>query len=600
MPRKERAPRTSTILGAAKDYTRRGKRSDDSKARNGEEWMRIAWDMFDLIPEFRQGCVIVGALLSRAKLLVMEQDSFGKWQPTTNPVVLAALDELYGGEEGQSEMLRQFGMHFSAAGGGYLIGPSEADLPDGVPDDWQVAATTEVNKTAGTWRINGTPLKGNPLVKYIWNPHPRNRKKADAPSRALLGTLNELLQLRKRIAAQIDSRLTGAGILLLPSETSFPAGPSRSLNPGDPPVARDSIEAGNAQGLADLLFDRMQQAIEDPASVEAMMPLIGETPGEFVDKAKLLNFWSDLDKTAPALRKELVTAIATGMDMPPEVLLGTAGSNHWNAWLSDENNIKIHAEPLLKTITTSLTSGYLWPAIEGEPGIDNPHAYAIMADTSAMRMRPNRSKEALELNRELILSRAAVVRENGFDDADIMSDEERSETLRILAAKGQTTPELVEAALRESGVDLEVEELPQVQHEARPRPSIAQHPVREIPQRPEERSAAELTGLVFAAELLVDRALQRAGNRIKTKYGFRDVTVKANRLYQTVDIDARACDDLLADAWDACHSFDYGVDPAKLARALDFYTRALMISRREPSRASIQAALKVMVGTQAA
>jgi len=124
--------------------------------------------------------------------------------------------------------------------------------------------------------------------------------------------------------------------------------------------------------------------------------------------------------------------------------------------------------------------------------------------------------------------------------------------------------------------------------------------VRELPAGGIRPDSAHLAGLTFAAEQMVDRALQRAGNRIKTKYGLRDAPAKANRLYLHVDITAADCDDLLVDAWDTCHDFDYGVDPEKLARALDFYARALMIGRREPSRPSLETALKVMVGTKAA
>jgi hypothetical protein len=599
MPRQELALRAPSVLASAKTYALGSKRreKDDTKARGGEEWMRVAWDMFDLSPEFHKGCSIVGALLSRAELVAVERDAFGKWKPTENPVAIAALDGLFGGKEGQSEMLRQYGIHFSVAGGGYLIGP---DDPIGSqPEEWQVSATTEVTKTGRQWKVNGKPLdKDQGTVVYIWKSHPRNKKKADAPARALLGTLNELLQLRKRIAAQIDSRLTGAGLMLVPSETRFPAAPVRALNPGDPPQVRDSIQAGDAQGLADLLFERMQIAINDPASAEAMMPLIGETPGEFVDKVKVVNFWSELDKAAPGLRKELVETIANGMDMPPEVLLGNAGSNHWNAWLSDENNIKIHAEPLLKTFTSGVTTGYYRIMLEGE--VEDPTRFAIMADTSSMRMRANRSKEALELYRELILSREAVIRENGFDPADLMDDEERADVLKILAAKGQTTPELVEAALKDAGVDLEVEHAPSESHEARPLPSIRQHPVREIPERKDDQAAANAQALVFACEQMVDRALQRAGNRIKTKMSITQPPAAANRLYMHVDLGPAAIADVLQDAWTACHEFDYGVEPEKLERALDMYVRALMMTRREPTRASLSASLKLALSSAAA
>lgn len=596
MPRQERQVRPRSLVAAAKSYSlKRGRtRAGDSK-RPGEEWQRAAWDFFDMIPEYHQACVITGALLSRASLIVVErkEDVGGRpsWIPTDNPYARAALEQLYGGPEGQSEMLRQFGLHFSVAGEGWLMGPANSDTADA--EDWQVAAATEITRTGGDWKVNGKAVENLGMVKRIWKAHPKDHSKADSPTRAILPSLSELLQLRKRIAAQIDSRLTGAGILLLPSETEFPAGPTRQLNDGDPAVVRDSIQAGDAQGLADLLLDVAQEAIQNPESASAAIPIIATAPGEYIDKAQLLTFWSELDKTAPKLRQELREEIARGMDIPIEVLLGGAGSNHWNMWLSDENSIKIHAEPLLKVITSSLTTEYLRTGLEGL--VPDPKKYAIHADTSQMRMRPNRSKEALELYDRLILSPAAAARENGFDESDVMTDEERQIALMLKVASGSTTPELVEAALREAGVDLDVQVLDRrAPAEARPTPSLQEHPVRALPQRP-DAAAAHLLALTLVAEQMVDRALQRAGNRIKTKMGIRDSPFSANRLYLAVQLDAGDLDNVLQDAWSSCEMFDYGVDGALLARTLDLYTRSVMHAQREPSRAGLAAVLKFML-----
>lgn len=598
MPRKERSFQSQrSIVAAAKNYTsgRSERKQADTRKHPGKEWQHAAWEFFDTISEYHQGCMAVGALLSRATLIVEERGDDGIWRPVTAGPARDALDELYGGEDGQVEMLRQYGIHFSVTGEGWLIGSTDSDA-----DDWQVATPVAISKAAGGgWKVNDEIIGGNPLVIRIWKPHPRNRKEADSPTRAILPVLSELLQLTKRTAAQIDSRLTGAGLLLLPSETSFASTPTRDLNPGDPQAtANDSVQAGDAQGLADLLMETMQVAVQNPESAAAMVPIIGEAPGEYIDKIQHINFWSDLDEIAGSLRDESIRRIATGMDMPPEVLLGTAGSNHWNAWLSDENSVKIHAEPLLKILTSSLTTGYLRPALEGV--VDKPRHFRISADTSQMRLRPNRSKEALELHDRMVLSREAVLRENGFTESDLMGDEEIAETLTLKVARGSTTPELVEAALREAGADMKVQITDsRPPTEERPTPSLRDHPVRELP--PSAEAASLDRAVLFAAEQMVDRALQRAGNRIKTRFGMRGkAPVAASRLYLTVELSASDVDDVLQDAFDSCSTFDYGVDPDRLRRALEIYTRSLFKARREPSRESLGTALKMLLDDPAA
>lgn len=602
MPRRERQVRGRSMVAAAKNisYRKSKAKADDSRLRPGEAWQRAAWDFYDVIPEYHQGCAITGALLSRAKLVVVERTNVnGKdvWKPTTNGTALDALDTLYGGEEGQVEMLRQLGIHFSVAGGGYLVGPTkDEDATD--PDKWYIAASTELSKNGSEYRLNGKVLP-NVFAIELWKRHARDPRKYDSPSRAILPIMSELLQLTKRQAAQIDSRLTGNGLFMFPSETEFPSIPVRR-NPGDPDTMVDSLSAGDAQGLIDMIQDVASDAMQDQAGPEATLPIFATTPGEYLGRAKHYQFWSDLDAAMPTLRLELIRRIALGMDMPPEVLLGNAGSNHWNAWLSDENSVKIHAEPLLRVITSSLTTGWLRNAIEGE--VDDVTAFAIAADTSQMRMRPNRSKEAIELYEHGELSAIAMRRENGFDEADAPTEEERQRMLRFKVAGGSTTPELVDAALRKEGVDLGItitDSRPAV--EARPTPSIAEHPVREIPEREAAGlDGARFTALVYASEQMVGRALQRAGNRMKSKYRMAGVTAPADRLHLHMVVPPKDCDDLLEDAWSCTQTTADLIDPAALSRALDLYTRSLIIGRREPSRATLAASLKLLLDRSAA
>jgi hypothetical protein len=598
MPRRELSvARTQSMVASATVYSSRRRRKDrdpDGNLRGGEEWQRAAWDFYDMIGEYRQAPTIMGALLSRAKLVVHEKGSDGVWAPTTNPTALTVMEELFGGEEGQAEMLRLFGIHFTVAGEGYLISPADGDDN---PDEWTVAAATEVTRTNNVWKVNGKPLKGQRMVLRIWRPHPRNRKKPDAPTRAVLPILSELLQLTKRVAAQIDSRLTGNGITIFPSETNFGAIPSQVYNQGDPAQTVDSITGDNAQGLADMVARVAEIAMQNPESAEARLPIFATAPGEYISKAKHLTFWSELDEAAPALREEAITRIARGMDVPPEILLGGSGSNHWNMWLSDENNIKIHGEPTLKTVTAGLTTKYLRPALDGEDGVSDPRNFRVEADTSQMRLRPNRSKEAQELNQSLILSDEAVLRENGFTEEDMMSDEGLQKALLRKMASGSTTPEIVAIAARILGVDIPEITDNRAPAEARPAPSLREHPVRELPA---PKRAASPDGLVFAAEQMVDRALQRAGNRLKTRYQIKEPPAAANRLYLHVPVAYSDVDDLLADAWECTELSDYGVEPAALARALDTYTRAVILGQRAPSRSTIAGALRLLLSDRAA
>lgn len=591
MPRRERQVQPRFITAAAKNYTigRSKSKIEGSRARHAESWQHAGWDFFDTIPEYHQGCAIVGALLSRARLQVHERNADGVWVPTENPVAIAALEELFGGDEGQVEMLRQLGIHFTVAGGAYVVGPGDPDKV-GDPDSWTVAASVEVSKTGARWKVCGKELEGSPLVLELWKRHPRNPKKYDSPTRAILPILAELTQLTKRVAAQIDSRLFGAGLLLLPSETEFPSGPTEQQNVGDPLSRNTGVQAGDAQGLADLLRDVGERAIAEPESAAAMVPIIASAPGEYIGNARHLTFSSELDRMAPKMREEGIRRIALGMDMPPEVLLGNAGSNHWNAWLSDENSVKIHAEPLLRVITASLTTGYLRPALEGEAGVDDPDRFMIAADTSMMRLRPNRSKEALELNRDLKLSDAAALRENGFDPADAMDEDGIRLALLRIVARGSTTPELVASSLKELGVDLGPVTDHRAPAEERPAPSLKEHPVRELP---EQRQPHVSSGLVFAAEQMIDRALQRAGNRLKTKMGLRGTDVPANRLYLGVELSSADVSEVLQDAWSCVRNFDYGVDPASLERALDLYTRSVLTSKQLPTRGAISGVLEM-------
>jgi len=322
-------PTSMALFASAKTYNvgRSERQTTRGKEMTGEEWQRGCWDYFDLIGEYRYAVDWVGNLLSKAKLFVSQNG-----RPTQNEAAVATLDALFGGADGQSEMLRQLGIHFTVAGEAFIIGEDDAD-----EDQWGVFAATEVKRDqANNFTVAGRKIEGSPLIMRIWRPHPRLPNQSTSPSKAIRDILRELHRLTQHVDAQLQSRLAGAGIFAVPTEISFP-----TMTVTD----RDGNESQitGAQGFADFLSNVMSTAIANPGSASAYTPIILQVAGEYLEKLQHITFWTELDKQAIELRVEAIRRLALGMDMPPEVLTGVADVNHWGAWQIDESAIKAHS-----------------------------------------------------------------------------------------------------------------------------------------------------------------------------------------------------------------------------------------------------------------
>ncbi len=541
-------------------------------------WQNDAWAYFDAIGEFHYSVSWVGNLLSKASLTILKD---GK--PTTDRVAVEALAALFGGPDGQAEMFRQLGHHFTVAGEAYLFG-AEVDGED----EWFIAAATKTSsdEKGKKWKVDGLEYD-SPLAIRMWRPHPTDRFQSDSPTRALLTVLGEIDGLTKYGQAQIDSRLAGAGILLLPSEISFVAPTAPGAEPTDEDKSRSADE------FLKTLIQTMATAIGDRSDPSSLVPIVLQVAGEWVDKIKHLTFWSDLDEVSGKKRTEAVTRLGLGLDMPPEILTGTADMNHWSSWQVEEAAIKAHSEPLLAVIVRALTTGYLQPLLQAADSqgdgltLEEARHYTFGVDDSKMRLRPNRSAEAIELYDRGRLSAEAMLRENGFNpENDKPSDEELKMWFISKVAQGSTTPELVEAALAALGVMLETAgpSTPSGEgetQEARPVRSLEDHPRRQPP--------AEVDPLTAAAYPMVYRALERAGNRLRTKMGRRIPNVTASGTYQHVTVLAEELDGLLQDSWEMCDALApaLGMTAEALTARLDIFTRELILSRGQFTMAGL-------------
>lgn len=566
--------RSTTPNGVIASGVNISAKKKDPKPLQAQLWQNTAWGWYDMIGEYRYAVGWVGNLLSRVKLTVLKDGS-----PTQDAEAVELLGLLFGGPEGQVEMWRQLGIHFTVAGEAYVVAEDQGEEVD---DKWYVVAATEMKRVGdGDWRMGKKKLD-DPLVVHLRKPHPRKHNDSDSPTRAVLPILAEIDGLTKHVGAQIDSRLAGAGMLVLPNEINF-----ASAHTKDSEGRVSNSPEESARAFLETLGQAMIEPINNRESADAVVPIVLQAEGEHLKEIQHITFWTPLDEHAIELRTEAIRRLALGMDMPPETLTGTEGMNHWGAWQMEESQIKGHTEPLIRIILQSLTEGYLRDQLVAS-GMDpvEAHRYEFGADTTELKLRPNRSKEAIELYQMGELSAAAMRRENGFSEDDAPTDEERKLFLIRRVASGSTTPELVGAALAELGVDLRAlvaEMIDNEPTEARPQPSVRNHPVRALPERPDTPDdGEEMSVAIAASQMMVLRALERVGNRMKPRHSVLPAGVDAVDAYMHYDqVNREKASELLDGAWTYVDRMQCALPPEFLERELHEFTTTLIADKRQ-------------------
>jgi hypothetical protein len=136
-------------------------------------------------------------------------------------------------------------------------------------------------------------------------------------------------------------------------------------------------------------------------------------------------------------------------------------------------------------------------------------------------------------------------------------------------------------ALRLLGVDIgSGESLAPPVIESRPDPSLLEHPTREIP---EDIPAAVDVGIIGTSEALVFRALERAGNRLRSQRNQRPACT-ADEVYLHLPVRPTELDALLTDAWTCIPKVMKGVpfvQQQAVQAGLDSYVRALLLGQKE-------------------
>jgi hypothetical protein len=592
-----------------------------------EAWAEDAWHFRDTTGEVRYAEMWLGNNMGRARLFAARRDSPAAEPeplPDTHPAS-AYVAQLAGGIGGQSALLRAFATYLMTPGAGYLIGYApdqrwggatfqvrDADeirlSPNIRTEDGRYTYDVQTGDQTNDWMNLGP----NGLVVKVWRPDPQRHWRPDSPVRGALPILRELSLLTQAIESMATSRLAGAGLLPLPNDLDFP---------------------GGFEAFIEELLKTFVAPIKNRASAAAFAPFPFKVKPDHLGKIGPVHFFSPFDEHALELRNELIQRLGTAMDMPVRSLTGEQ-ENHWGKQATAEEGTKIHVVPNLELVCDGLTKGYLTPAMLGEarlrqamdlpedPGMlmrategqemvgADGEQILVWYDISDLTAKPDKSMDAKDAWDRIEISGDAYRQETGLSEWDPPSGDERNQRIWLKVLDNNPDPELTRAALVNLGVVEEGElppatvatpsggPAPQPAEEEPPAPLApvpATEPSAPAPSREDRPEAAGVDlALVAAADAMVYRVLEKAGNRLRQAMARRspgrrlapDLDVAAPDVHTVcVAADLQPVDRLLDGAWDRAPviAAQLGVPEGPLVDALDGYVRGLLAERRPHS-----------------
>lgn len=408
-------------------------------------WQLEAWAYRDSIPELRYAFEFLANCTARMKIFAAgladgaESDSpvplvdLEDCPPDIVAACSQAFSELGNGKLALAHLLKVLSTNTSVAGECYLHGATD---PQTGSVTWRIRSVDEIIVYDDRYKLREVPMDPqgilgwvdlDPEVNYIariWREHPRFRVLADSAMRALIDECESLMILRRMIRATGRSRLAGRGLILLPNEASITVPTDDNGDPQSDPFFA-------------ALAETAMTSIADEGTAAAVVPIMARMPGEFIDKVRHLDFAAAFDEMSAKTRDELVGVLATGIDLPKEIITGVADLNHWSAWQVDDNTFRHHVEPHVVTCCDSLTSAFLRPYLQSAAGDGlDPQDVAnwvericVWFDPTELVTHPDQTSDAFQLHDRIVISDASLRRTAGFSEADAPDSTEIEERL---------------------------------------------------------------------------------------------------------------------------------------------------------------------------
>jgi hypothetical protein len=445
---RDQSIRVLTASATRLDLTNRKEARRQRALRQG--WELDAWAYRNSIGELRYAINFLANSMGRMRIYPAAYSDDGDTDlpipldaAGAPPQIIAACEQamkdLGNGKLAIAGLLHSLSTNISICGEAYLLG--QEDPMTGV-QSWTVRSVSEILVYDDTFKLREVPMDPQGILGWIdldpaltvvsrmWVSDPQFRILSDSPMRAIMDDCESLLILRRMIRATGRSRLAARGILGIPDELSITV-----------PVD------DNEDPAADPFDGPFQQAIMAPISDEgvagAVVPVVIRGPGDIIKQIVHIDFASTFDEMSIKNREELIGVIATGLDLPKEVISGVADLNHWSAWNVDDNTFRHHIEPHVITGVDCLTGAYLRPYLQNCDQIDPAilvqwvERCLFWYDPTELVTPPDMSATAATAQDAILISDEAARRYMGFTEADAPTPDE---FMARLISKQRTWP----------------------------------------------------------------------------------------------------------------------------------------------------------------
>lgn len=567
------------------------------------DWQTESWRLYDIVPEHRFLANRTGDSVAKARLYVTEVDERGEPTGETTDEAIARLAAIPLGTGAERDgSLRLAGVDLAAAGECWIVGEGAATRPEEAEGTWFVITGSAFKKLGNDLQVKRPKNKGGQYLTLVdgqdilircWREHPNDTDQADSYARSAIVPLREIELLTKREFAELDSRLTGAGIMFVPEGVDFP---------------READDEPGIAGFMAYLQRTAAASMRDQSTASAVVPIMATVP-DSVDLASLkdglVNFWSPLSGEIGDMKDKAISRLAAAAELPNEVLMGLSDSNHWTAWLISDEGIR-WIGGYLGLIADALTRGFLRLAL-ASMGIADPERYAFAFDTSDLASKPNRLDDALKLRELNLLSDEETVKAGAFTVEQMPTTQQRA--VQILLQVVKTQPDLMLDPAIQAALGLPV--ITQIglpptadQNTDGDQPAIEGPPNDGEAEEPDDEAASSAVIMasldaalarraeppppptretVFnaACKLIVYRALELAGGRLAlpSERRGRWVDVPRHELHHAVGpITPEKAAKVTEGAWNHVHvtAADLGVDADDLQRLLSGYVTELL------------------------
>src|SRR5690606_23043007 len=312
-------------------------------------------------------------------------------------------------------------------------------VKDGRTEVYKLKTTRDAKKD-NEFRL----LRTSSLIARIWSMQYRFADEADSSMLCLIHLMDERLLHNKDVRANIKSRLN-AGILLLPDDLS-------NISQIDGITIVEGEEIGedapdDTEDFEEELQAAMLTPISDEGSASAVVPLIIRGPSEAIDKVRHFTTSRAFDAHHAQRADKVLDRILAGLDIPKELVAGSADSKYANATVVEESLLKDHIEPMILQIVDSLTTVFLKPVLRSfgwsEKAIEN---IVLWYDPSAITTKPSKAEAADRGFQNQTISAKAWRKANGFSETDAPSELEIAQ--RMAVDKGLLSEPVTEALLR--------------------------------------------------------------------------------------------------------------------------------------------------------